>query len=129
MLLHSLLCRKDLSDGQLTTEAMRQEREKRKLEHYSMTVIRVHLPNQWVLQGCFKPGESCKHTVCVYVTTLNWYTCQLMYIPCFLLLIPFHLQFSLHHTVYLIAFVPLDELLITIFSALSACMMRRVAIK
>ena len=51
-------CSKDFSNVPLTTEAMRQRTEQKKLEHYSMTVIRVHLPNQWVLQGCFKPGES-----------------------------------------------------------------------
>ncbi len=47
-----------MEDAPLLTSAMRQVLKEKRFEGYSQTVLRVHLPDRWVLQGLFRPQES-----------------------------------------------------------------------
>jgi hypothetical protein len=51
------------SDAPLMTQAMRSVRDEMKLEKYKKSIVRVYFPDQWVLQGCFRPRESLKMLV------------------------------------------------------------------
>ena len=59
-LLSFSLHREALSDAPLITQTMRMAQIAKKYEGYDKAVVRVHFPDRWVLQGCFRPRESCK---------------------------------------------------------------------
>ena len=50
----------ETADAPLLTQDMRKTAKGRRYDHYDVAVIRVHLPDQWILQGCFRPNESCE---------------------------------------------------------------------
>lgn len=52
-----------LADAPLLTSAMRQAKLERQGSQYNRSVLRVCLPDGWVLQGCFRPRESLKAAV------------------------------------------------------------------
>ena len=55
--------REAFSDAPLMTQAMKAAQMEKKYGRYDKAVIRVHFPDRWVLQGCFRPRESCE---CLY---------------------------------------------------------------
>ena len=60
LLISFSLHREALSDTPLMTQTMRMAQIEKKYESYEKAVVRVHFPDQWVLQGCFRPRESCE---------------------------------------------------------------------
>ena len=54
------LHREAFSDAPLMTQTMRMAQIEKKYESYEKAVVRVHFPDRWVLQGCFRPRESCE---------------------------------------------------------------------